>query len=335
MARPLRFRQRALPGKHRTRILGFMTTADADVLIVGAGSAGLSAALMLARSRRHVIVLDGGPPRNAVAAHMHGVLGRDGWSPLDLIATGREEISRYGAIIEPQVAVAVRQEGGLFTLTLTDGATRSARRVLFAGGLRDELPDIPGLVEHWGSGVAHCPYCDGWEVRDARLAVIATGQSSLHQAQLLRQLSAHVTYFTEGTELPEPDLEALVVRGISVETRRIASVTSSDAHLTGLRLHDGADAEFDAIFVRPAAIPADALLRDLGAATSLGADGRRWVTVDPNSRTSVPGVWAAGNIVNPAATVPVSAAAGSTAGAAINADLVDDEIRSALERNRA
>lgn len=312
-----------------------MTTPDADVLIVGAGSAGLSAALMLARSRRRVIVLDGGPPRNAVARHMHGVLGRDGWSPLDLIATGRDEITGYGATIEPRRAVAVATVSGLFAVTLDSGEVRTARRLLVAGGLRDELPAIPGLAEHWGRGVAHCPYCDGWEVRDQRLAVVATGAASLHQAQLVRQLSPHVTYFVEGTELPDADLEALVVRGIAVETRRIEGVTSAAGALTGVRLHDGAELAFDALFVRPRALPADDLLHALGAATTPGADGHPWVVVDRAGRTSIPGVWAAGNIVDPAATVSISAAAGSAAGTAINADLVDDEIRRALERNRA
>jgi thioredoxin reductase len=314
-----------------------MTTTETDVLIVGAGSAGLSAALMLARSRRHVLVLDGGAPRNAVAAHMHGVLGRDGWSPLDLIAIGREEIARYGAVLESQQAVSAESTRDGFAVALADGSVRMARRLLIAGGLRDELPLIPGLAEHWGHGVAHCPYCDGWEVRDRRLAVLATGSGagSLHQAQLVRQLSEHVTYFVEGTALAEADLEALVVRGIAVETRRIASVASSDGEITGLRLHDGTAIPADAIFVRPAAVPADNLLQQLGADTTTDADGIAWTVVDPTGRTSIPGVWAAGNIVNPAATVPVSAAAGNTAGAAINADLVADEIRSALERNRA
>jgi thioredoxin reductase len=312
-----------------------MTTTDADVLIVGAGSAGLSAALMLARSRRRVTVLDGGAPRNAVSAHMHGVLGRDGWSPLGLVATGREEITRYGAVLESQAAVSAAQLPDGFGVTLADGSTRTARRLLIAGGLRDELPLSPGLAEHWGHGVAHCPYCDGWEVRDARLAVLATGTASVHQAQLLRQLSEHVTYFVEGTELPENDLEALVVRGVRVETRRIASVVSAGGSLTGMKLHDAAEIPVDAVFVRPTPVPADDLLHQLGAETSTDADGIPWTTVDPTGRTSIPGVWAAGNVVAPAATVPVSAAAGSTAGAAINADLVADEIRSALERNRA
>jgi thioredoxin reductase len=307
-----------------------MTTPDADVLIVGAGSAGLSAALMLARSRRRVIVLDGGAPRNAVAAHMHGVLGRDGWSPLDLVATGREELARYGAAVEAGRVARITGDAGGFGATLEDGTVRTARRVLVAGGLVDELPPIPGLAEQWGAGVAHCPYCDGWEARDTRIAVISSGPGSLHQAQLLRQLSAEVTYYVEGTDLAEADLAALVVRGISVEPRRIAAVETTGERVTALRLHDGAVVPTDTVYVRHRAIQNDANLRELGATTATGVDGQDWVTVDATGRTSVPGVWAAGNVVNPAATVPVSAAAGSTAGASINADLVDDEIRKAL-----
>lgn len=307
-----------------------MTTAEADVLIIGAGSAGLSAALMLARSRRRVLVLDGGPPRNAVAAHMHGVLGRDGWSPRELVATGIQEISHYGGIIEHSRAVAVSRTNSHFTLTLDNGDERTARRLLFAGGLRDELPAVRGLADHWGRGVAHCPYCDGWEVRDSNIVVLATGPGSLHQAQLLRQLSPEVTYLVEGTDLAAADREALVARGISVELRRADSVVSSGGKITRVRLVDGTEIAADAVFVRPKAIPSDSLLRGLGAASARGADDVEWVTVDRTGRTSVPGVWAAGNIVNPAATVPVSAAAGSTAGADINADLVNEEIHTAL-----
>ncbi|HTL41628.1 MAG TPA: NAD(P)/FAD-dependent oxidoreductase, partial [Pseudolysinimonas sp.] len=180
-----------------------MTAAETDVIIVGAGAAGLSAALMLGRSRRRVLVLDGGAPRNAVSAHMHGVLGRDGWSPLDLVATGREEILRYGVAIESASAVSAERVDDAFAVTLSDGTVRTARRLLVAGGLRDGLPGIAGLAERWGRGVAHCPYCDGWEVRDGRIAVVATGPASVHQAQLVRQLSADVTFYAEVVELGE------------------------------------------------------------------------------------------------------------------------------------
>ena len=313
-----------------------MTTTESDVLIIGAGSAGLSAGLMLVRSRRRVLVLDGGAPRNAVAAHMHGVLGRDGWSPLELVAAGCDEIARYGGTVSHGRAVALERDadGEGFVVSLACGATHTTRKVLVASGLRDELPAIPGLAENWGRGVAHCPYCDGWEARDSRIAVVSTGPASLHQAQLLRQLSSHVTYFVEGTELPQADLAALIARGIAIEQRRIAAIESVDGSISAIRLHDGAVTPIDSVFVRPRAIPNDALLHDIGAASSAGIDEHDWITVDSTGRTSVPGIWAAGNVVNPAATVPISAAAGSTAGAAINADLVDDEIRTALRANR-
>jgi thioredoxin reductase len=307
-----------------------MTTSEHDVLIVGAGSAGLSAALMLARSRRRITILDGGEPRNAVTAHMHGVLGRDGWSPLALLATGRDELARYGALVENGRVRSVTLDGPRCTATLEDGDVRIARRLLVATGLRDRLPEIPGLAERWGSGVAHCPYCDGWEARDTRISVLATGPASIHQAQLVRQLTPHVTYYVEGTALAEADLAGLVARGITVETRRVAAVESREGVIRALRLHDGAEVATDTVFVRPRAVPNDGMLRDLGAATAPGIDDLEWVVVDPTGRTSVPGVWAAGNVVTPAATVPVAAAAGSTAGTALNADLVADEIRTAL-----
>jgi thioredoxin reductase len=310
-----------------------MTTTESDVLIVGAGSAGLSAGLMLARSRRRILLLDGGAPRNAVAAHMHGVLGRDGWSPLELLATGRDEIGRYGGVVEPGRAVSITGESGHFLAALDDGSERTARRLILASGLTDDLPPIPGLAEQWGAGVAHCPYCDGWEARDSRIAVVSTGAASLHQAQLLRQLSAEVTYYVEGTDLAEPDLAALVVRGIKIEPRRIASIESTGGTVTAIVVHDGAVIPTDAVFIRPRALPNDILLHQLGAASTPGVDGHDWITVDATGRTSIPGIWAAGNVVNPAATVPVSAAAGSTAGAAINADLVEHEIQSALSAN--
>lgn len=310
-----------------------MTAVETDVIIVGAGAAGLSAALMLGRSRRRVLVLDGGAPRNAVSAQMHGVLGRDGWSPLDLVATGREEILRYGVAIESASAKSATRVDDAFAVTLSDGTVRTSRRLLVAGGLRDDLPGIPGLAERWGRGVAHCPYCDGWEVRDGRIAVVATGPASVHQAQLVRQLSADVTFYTEGVELGEHDRAGLDARGISVETRRIAAIESSAASIVAVRLDDGTSVPTDSVFVRPRAIPADELLHQLGADSSSGVDGHDWVVVDGTGRTSIPGLWAAGNVVNPAATVPVSAAAGASAGTAINADLVDDEVRRAVRAN--
>jgi thioredoxin reductase len=302
-----------------------------DVVIAGGGSAGLSAALMLVRARRRVLVVDGGAPRNRFAPHMHGVLGRDGWSPLDLLAAGRAEVERYGGVVTSgEVAAADRTETG-FAIELGSGERHLARRLLVATGLRDELPEIPGLAEQWGTGAVVCPYCDGWEVRDRRIAVLATGPRSLHQVQLLRQWSPDVTYFTNSSELADAAATELTARGIALEQRAVAGIDAApDGRLRGIRLADGDTIQVDVIFLGPRFVPNDALLRGLGADTAENFGDGIWVEVDGTGRTSVPGVWAAGNVVNAGASVPVAAGAGNLAGAAINADLIEEEVRDAV-----
>ncbi|WP_448808973.1 NAD(P)/FAD-dependent oxidoreductase [Agromyces bauzanensis] len=303
-----------------------------DVIIIGGGSAGLSAALMLVRARRRVLVVDSGAPRNRFAAHMHGVLGRDGWSPLDLLATGRSEVERYGGVVMPAEVVAVETADSGFEIALGTAERHRARRLLIATGLRDELPGIPGLAELWGAGAFVCPYCDGWEVRDRRIAVLATGPMSPHQAQMLRQWSPYVTYFVNGAELSDDTVAELTARGIVIERHAVAGTTTdADGRLSGIRLADGDTVPADVIFLHPRVVPNDGLLRSLGAATSVGHGGAPWVEVDETGRTSVPGVWAVGNVVNPSASVPVASGAGNIAGATINADLIEDEIQAALE----
>ncbi|KQQ92769.1 hypothetical protein ASF62_13185 [Leifsonia sp. Leaf325] len=318
-----------------------------DVIIIGGGSAGLSAALMLGRSRRRVLVVDQARPRNRFAAHMHGVLGRDHTSPLDLLADGRRELARYDSVevhsggVASATRIGEGTEGGAkgateagaepgFKVVLDSGETHSTRRMLLATGLRDDLPSIPGLAEQWGRGVVVCPYCDGWEVRDRRIAILAAGPMSTHQAQLMRQLSADVTYLVNGSELPDDLRSALLARGIAVEERPVASIDTDAADtLTAVRLADGASVPVDAIFAAPTPAPLDALARDLGAVV-VDRQGSSWLDVDPMGRTSVPGLWAAGNVTDARSSVPFSMAAGNMAGAGLNADLVEDDIREAL-----
>ncbi|UOQ90125.1 NAD(P)/FAD-dependent oxidoreductase [Agromyces endophyticus] len=308
-----------------------------DVIIVGGGSAGLSAALMLGRSRRSVLVLDEGAPRNRFAGHMHGVLGRDHTSPLDLLADGRAELGRYENVtIRTGVAIGARAEPegpAGFELELADGARRRTRRLLVASGLRDALPSVPGLAEQWGRGAFLCPYCDGWEVRDRRIAVIATSAAQVHQAQLMRQLSTDVTVFAHDAGLPVDARDGLVARGVVVEERPVAAVVADErGSLRGIRLVDGTEIAADAIFVGPAPEPNDPVLRRLGAERAPHPMGGEFVVVDAMGRTSVPGVWAAGNVTDPRSSVPFAMAAGSMAGAAINADLVEEEVRAVVAR---
>ena len=160
-----------------------------DVVVVGGGAAGLNGALMLARSRRSVVVIDAGQPRNAPADGVHGLLARDGMPPAELLERGRAEVRSYGgAVVAGTVTTIDRLPTG-FTVGLADGRTVSARRLLVTTGVVDELPEIPGLRERWGRDVIHCPYCHGWEVRDRAIGVLASSPMVAHQALLFRQLS--------------------------------------------------------------------------------------------------------------------------------------------------
>jgi thioredoxin reductase len=172
-----------------------------DVVVVGGGAAGLAGAVALARSRRSVLVVDAGEPRNAPASHVHNFLTRDGTPPAEIYAAGRVEVERYGGTVETGTVTALRRDGGRFAVQF-GGREVTARRLLVATGLRDELPDVPGLAERWGIDVLHCPYCHGWEVRDQRIGILATGPGAVHQALLFRQLNPQVTVLAHtGPEL--------------------------------------------------------------------------------------------------------------------------------------
>ncbi|WP_382309908.1 NAD(P)/FAD-dependent oxidoreductase [Herbiconiux sp. UC225_62] len=302
-----------------------------DVIIVGGGAAGLNAALVLARARRRVVVIDSGEPRNRFAPHMHGFLSRDGISPLELLEIGRGEVRSYGGEIVSGRAVGVTGEAGAFTVEVDDGRMLASRRLVIATGLRDELPDLPGLTGQWGRGAVACPYCDGWESRDSRIGVLATSAMSVHQASLLRQWSSDVTFVGPLTAELDPETRAgLEARGVRIDPRSATAVLEdAEGVLTGLTLDDGTTLPLDRLFVGPRLVANDDLLRRLGAdraETPLG----EWVASDPFGATSVPGVWVAGNSAVSHALVVMAAASGAAVATQINADLVGDDTRRAL-----
>ena len=298
-----------------------------DVLVIGGGAAGLSAALVLSRARRRVLVLDSGAPRNARAAHMQGFLSRDGMSPADLLAAGRSEVEDYGGTITSgAVRDLVNADPSGFQAILADGQRISARRVLVTTGLRDELPDIPGLQDRWAKDVLHCPYCHGWEVQDQQVGVVWNGPETLRYAQIVRQWTHDLVLFAPVDTLTNADRAQLVARAIGVVEGDIERIIVADGHLNGVALSDGRTVPRQVLFVPPTFVPNNHLLTDLGAQT----DQNGWVTLGPNGSTSVRGVWAAGNVTNPRAQVITAAGEGSAAAIAINADLVDDDIRTAV-----
>jgi thioredoxin reductase len=302
--------------------------SEYDVVIIGAGAAGLSAALVLSRARRRVLVVDGGAPRNAPAAHMQGYLSRDGMPPAELLATGRDEVVGYGGQITAEhVEDVVACPGSGFQVRLVDGDWVAARRLLVATGLRDELPDVPGLRERWARDVLHCPYCHGWEVREQRLGVLTDGSAdAVRYAQIIRQWSDDVVLFAPPGRLTESQHSELVARAVGVVEGDVARLLVDDDLLAGVETTDGRTVARDALFVPPRLVPNDELLVSLGC--ERGDDG--WVVKDATGRTSVRGVWVAGNVANPRAQVITAAGEGSAAGIALNADLVDDDVRAAV-----
>ena len=298
-----------------------------DVVVIGGGAAGLSASLVLSRARRKVLVVDAGSPRNAPAAHMHGYLSRDGMPPAELLAAGRREVTSYGGDILDGTVTNLVAAGSGFTAMLAGGQRISARRVLVTTGLPDELPDIPDLRDRWARDVLHCPYCHGHEVRDRRLGVNGGPPGAARYAQIVRQWTNDMTYFTPPDTITAVERTQLLARGIGVVEGTIDQLVIDDVdELRGVQMRDGCVIPVDALFVPPRFIPNSALLVGLGC----DVDTDDWVTVDTTGRTSVPGVWAAGNIVDPRAQVITAAGAGSAAAIAINADLVEEDVRNAV-----
>ncbi|GAA1695073.1 NAD(P)/FAD-dependent oxidoreductase [Kribbella yunnanensis] len=311
-----------------------MKTTEYDVIVIGGGAAGLSGALALVRSRRSVLVIDDGQPRNAPAGHVHNYLTRDGTPPSELYAIGREEVAGYGGQFATGTVTAVRRSDG-FTVELADGTTYQGRRILVTSGLTDVLPDVPGLAEQWGKDVLHCPYCHGWEVQDQAIGVLATSPQAVHQAQMFRQLSDDVTLFLhDSIELTDAQWEELAARQIAVVQGRVEQVEVVDGKLTSVRLAGGKVIPRDALTVQTVLRSRAGFLIDLGLKTAVlemaGSVYGDAIEVDAKGETAVPGVFAAGNVTDPMAQVLHAAGAGLRAGAAINGDLIAEETRLAL-----
>ena len=302
-----------------------------DAVIVGGGAAGLSAAQALGRSLRQVLVIDSDAPRNRFADRMHNVLGLDGTPPRELVARGRAEAERYGVAFRSGAVTAVTERGSALEVALADAPAVQARHLIVATGVHDDLEPLPGLRENWGRGVLHCPYCHGWEVRGQRLGVAVFSPQGIHQVKLLTQWTNDLTAFVaEAGEIDPETLRMLAARGVRLEWDPLAEITSAvdgtTPRVTGARTVTGKHYALDAIFTGSTMQPRDEFLTPLGLERTQTPFGS-FIAVDPTFRTSHTRVWAVGNVVQPAASVPIAAAAGNSAGAAVNFALVDEDLR--------
>ncbi len=300
-----------------------------DCIIVGGGAAGLSAGLVLGRARRRTLLLDAGTQSNLAAHGIGGLLGHDGRPPAQLYEIGRTELGAYPSVeVRSATVVTAVRDGADFVLTTADGSRIRARRVLLAAGMHYEMPEIPGMAELWGRSVFHCPFCHGWEARDQPLAVLAQGDRAVHVALLLRGWTEDIVVLSNGPAgLDTGQLDLLAGAGIKVDERPIAQLHSEEGELAAVVFADGGRLPRRGLLASVGLRQRGDLVAQLGLALAppspVAVDA---VAVDPMQRTSVPGVFAAGDLCPGMPQVSAAVASGSMAGAAVMQSLMADDV---------
>lgn len=297
-----------------------------DAIIIGGGNAGLSAALVLGRARRRVLVCDVGAPRNAVSAAVHGFYTRDGTSPGELLATAHAQLHSYPSVHPRQTAVvdAFKQEQ-MFALTLADGTHEQARKVVVASGVQDILPPIAGLQALWGRGVYHCPYCHGWEVSDQPLAAYGRGEMGVQFARTLLGWSRDLVLCTDGpAELEQDDRQRLARWNVGLREEAIERVEGHAGRLDQIVFRSGAVLPRHGLFIRPRQQQRSDVAERLGCVhTEL--HGIRIIQVDEQRMTSVAGVYAVGDAARVMQQAIIAAADGAVAAGSLNNALLADD----------
>ncbi|MHA6494660.1 NAD(P)/FAD-dependent oxidoreductase [Pseudomonas borbori] len=289
-----------------------------DVIIIGGSYAGLSAGLPLARARRRVLVIDAGLRRNRFAAASHGFLTQDGAAPGEIAAEGRAQLMNYPTVdwLHGEVAQVRRDEQG-FCLTDQRGEQHRARLLILATGIVDELPPIPGLAQHWGTHVFHCPYCHGYELELGRIGVLATSALSMHQALMLPEWGSTTLLLNDAFEPSAEELAQLEARGVALERSALVRLQGEPLEA---QLLDGRRIGFDGIFVAPR-MRASPLTEQLDCAMEEGPLGP-FIKTDPMQATSIPGVFACGDAARAAGSVPLAVGDGAMAGVAAHRALM-------------
>ena len=296
-----------------------------DVLIVGGGPAGLSAALFLGRCRRSVLICDNGQPRNAASQAMHGFLSRDGMPPLEFLRLAREELRQYTTVELRHTTVtdARCRDDGTFQVTMENGETAHGRKLLIATGVRDNVPDVPGMRELYGRSVFHCPYCDGWEVRDQPLAVYGKGEKGYGLSLELIAWSKDILLCTDGPSDIEPDkIERLRRNGIELREERIVRVEGRDGSLERIVFETGPPAERHAIFFTTGQSQHSPLTEKLGCEFN----EKGTVRTGKYESTHLHGLFVCGDASRAVQWVVVAASEGAEAAFAINTDLIKEQL---------
>ncbi|MBV8929379.1 MAG: NAD(P)/FAD-dependent oxidoreductase [Mycobacteriaceae bacterium] len=303
-------------------------TASWECVVVGAGAAGLSAALVLGRARRRTLVIDAGEQSNLVAPGVGGLLGHDGQTPAELYALGRRELSAYPTVeLRAGQVVAGAPVDDVFELTLADGGSVRTMRVLLATGMDYCAPELPGVSTLWGKSVFHCPFCHGWELRDRPMAALASGEKGLHAALLLRGWTDDVVLLTDGPpNLGADDLDRLATAKVTIDERRVIEVLARDGELDAVVFADGTRLARDGLLVPAPLRQRSDLAEQLGAVcTDPGPVAVNSLAVDALGRTTMPTVFAAGDACTQMPQVAGAIAAGSQAATMLVQSLLGEE----------
>ena len=293
-----------------------------DAIIIGGSFAGLSAALYIARARRTVCIIDTGLPRNRFAQQSHGFFAHDGSAPPVMLATARSQVAAYPTVtfIEREATSATKTPNG-FSVTLAAGGVLESVRLVLAFGISDELPAIPGLAERWGKSVLHCPYCHGYEFSGERLGVLHVSPKSIHQAILISEWGPTTLYLNGGPEPDAESLDELRKRSVVVEPARVKALHGDGSRLSSIELAQGKLSAADALYVGPRTRLNSDIAQQLGCALDDAQFGLI-IRTDAEKMTTIPGVYAAGDITRGAHTVTFAASDGVTAGLAVHRSLI-------------
>lgn len=297
-----------------------------DCAVIGGGPAGLNAALLLGRSRRNTIMFDDNKPRNAVTSESHGFITRDGIHPQEFKRIALEELSRYPDVsIEKQRVLRINKEDHLFQVETENGDVHNAKKIILATGFKEVLPDIPGLKEFYGKSLFSCPFCDGWELRDRSLAVIAEDQKTFHMAKMVSNWTDDLIVFTNGSKVLSLEEQTLLEsKGIKINEKKIASVIGEDGMLEKIQLEDRTAVLREGGFITAEWVQAAAFESSLGY--TLNEQGG--IETDNWQRTNMEGVFACGDtrIAGPSQLI-TAAGEGSRAAMAVIAAIVEEKFK--------
>ncbi|MBO9615004.1 MAG: NAD(P)/FAD-dependent oxidoreductase [Dyadobacter sp.] len=294
-----------------------------DVVIIGGSYAGLSAAMTLGRARRKVMIIDSGKPCNLQTPHSHNLITHDGQTPAEISALAREQVLAYPTVqMRTGLVTSVSGVDGAFSVTVDEDHTLQAKKLIFTTGIRDIMPDIPGFAESWGISVIHCPYCHGYEYSDARTGVMMNGEMALEYVKMIRNWTTDLTLYTNGpATFDETAREKMRSFGAKIVEQPIASLDHENGYLKTLRLTDGSTHGITALYHRPAFVQHSLIPEKLGC--ELNPQG--FIKVDESQKTTVAGIYAAGDNTGAFRALAAAMATGTTAGARLNHELINEE----------